>query len=107
MNHLSSPSDKQVEMYRMNHLSSPSDKQVEMYRMNHLSSPSDKQVEIDEPKSCQMGSGTCNTLFGGWTVGSAGQCLYKEAGFRIGQNGISRVMMQVRKDVCYLDITFM
>ena len=89
----------------MNHLSSSSYKQVEMYRMNHLSS-SDKQVEIDEPKSCQMGSGTCNTLFGGWTVGSAGQCLYKEAGFRIGQKGISRVMMQVRKDVCYLDILF-
>ncbi|XP_022313983.1 tyramine beta-hydroxylase-like [Crassostrea virginica] len=66
-----------------------------MHHMLLFGCDPDKQVEIDEPTSCQMGSAKCNTLFGTWTVGSAGQCLYKEAGFRIGQKGIRRVMMQV------------
>lgn len=56
---------------------------------------SEKQEMISQPKSCQMGLSSCNKLFGAWTVGSAGQCTNKDAGFRIGIKGFRRVMMQV------------
>nr|XP_034313831.1 dopamine beta-hydroxylase-like [Crassostrea gigas] len=71
------------------------DNVIVMHHLLLFGCDSDKQGEISGPTACEMGSVQCNTLFGAWTVGSAGQCLYHEAGIRIGQKGIKRVLMQV------------
>ncbi|XP_046362311.2 tyramine beta-hydroxylase-like [Haliotis rufescens] len=51
--------------------------------------------EIHHPRQCYMAERGCNDVIGLWTVGLAGQCLYKEAGFRIGASGYKRVLLEL------------
>ncbi|XP_050408482.1 tyramine beta-hydroxylase [Patella vulgata] len=53
----------------------------------------DTAPAMTEPKECGMGSG-CGTMIGGWTLGSAGDCLHHEAGFRIGKGFAKRALIQ-------------
>ncbi|XP_050416831.2 dopamine beta-hydroxylase [Patella vulgata] len=41
-----------------------------------------------------MGVKGCSSLIGLWTLGLPGECVYKEAGFRLGQMGIKRGLLQ-------------
>ncbi|XP_071097014.1 dopamine beta-hydroxylase-like [Haliotis cracherodii] len=54
----------------------------------------DTASKIPEPKNCFMTEGGCSISMGLWTLGMAGECIYHEAGFKIGGKGTHTVMMQ-------------
>ncbi|XP_067662440.1 tyramine beta-hydroxylase-like [Haliotis asinina] len=49
---------------------------------------------IAAPRKCGMSVPACQDVIGMWAVGIPGQCLYKEAGFRIGKTGYKRVLLE-------------
>ncbi|ESO91706.1 hypothetical protein LOTGIDRAFT_233457 [Lottia gigantea] len=48
----------------------------------------------DTPRECSMGLRGCSALIGLWTLGLPGECFYKEAGIRMGMNGMKRGVLQ-------------
>ncbi|XP_048748779.1 tyramine beta-hydroxylase-like [Ostrea edulis] len=67
------------------------------YIMHHiLLYGCDESVNQTEthPTRCGMGSSKCRTIIGTWAVGSQGECVHKDVGFRIGQQGFKYAMMQ-------------
>ncbi|KAK6190938.1 hypothetical protein SNE40_002698 [Patella caerulea] len=49
---------------------------------------------LTKPEECMMGLTGCTQQIGLWTLGLPGECLYKDAGFRIGLNGMKRGVLQ-------------
>ncbi|XP_048241391.1 dopamine beta-hydroxylase-like isoform X1 [Haliotis rufescens] len=54
----------------------------------------DYAPKIESPEECGMSSPACQDVIGLWSFGMFGQCLYKEAGFRIGKTGYKRVLLE-------------
>ncbi|XP_071096456.1 tyramine beta-hydroxylase-like [Haliotis cracherodii] len=54
----------------------------------------DNAPVITSPQECGQSMPACQEGIGFWTVGMPGQCLHKEAGFRIGKTGYKRVLLQ-------------
>ncbi|XP_067662438.1 tyramine beta-hydroxylase-like isoform X1 [Haliotis asinina] len=54
----------------------------------------DNAPAITSPQRCETSMPACQEGIGFWTVGMSGQCLHKDAGFRIGKTGYKRVLLQ-------------
>ncbi|XP_050411447.1 dopamine beta-hydroxylase [Patella vulgata] len=50
--------------------------------------------QITSPRECSMGLRGCTKAIGIWTLGLPGECFNKEAGFRIGLNGMKKGVLQ-------------
>ncbi len=54
---------------------------------------------LSEPEQCNMAKPGCQQTLGVWTLGMPGECVYKEAGFKIGPKaGMKMLNMQVVLD---------
>ncbi|XP_059175933.1 tyramine beta-hydroxylase-like [Physella acuta] len=55
-------------------------------------------VGSSHPHPCEMSPDQCTSIIGGWTVGQSGGCYDESIGFRIGEEGFSRVVLQIHYD---------
>lgn len=49
----------------------------------------------DKPEKCGMAKENCRHLIGLWAVGIEGDCLYKDAGFKVGINGFKKATLEI------------
>lgn len=49
----------------------------------------------DKPEKCGMAKENCRHLIGLWAVGLGGDCLHKDAGFKVGINGFKKATLEV------------
>ncbi|KAH9488419.1 hypothetical protein Btru_067383 [Bulinus truncatus] len=48
-----------------------------------------------DPTQCDMGSDSCFSIIGGWTVGHTGLCYGDSIGFKIGATGYNKVKLEI------------
>lgn len=49
----------------------------------------------DKPEKCGMAKENCRHIIGLWAVGFDGDCLHKDAGFKVGINGFKKATLEV------------
>ncbi|OWF52617.1 tyramine beta-hydroxylase-like [Mizuhopecten yessoensis] len=72
--------------------------QILLYACDEKAATPIMDFSVNTTQSCSSAiHQTCTVLIGKWSDGLNGECLHKDFGFRIGQNGFKKALMQIHR----------